>query len=231
MAQRFSLYGELSVLENLSFFAELYDVERSELKGRRRRLLDFARLTEFGHRRAAHLSGGMKKKLALACTLIHEPPILLLDEPTTGVDPVSRREFWDILTDLHLEGTTIVVSTPYMDEADRCSRVGLLYEGRLVICAGPEAIREQIEGDLIELRPDDWQEAHPVASTLPGVLKVQTYGEVLHLLVDSANERLPEIKQVLRERDIGYRSIRQATPRMEEAFISLVRRAKRKEAS
>jgi ABC-2 type transport system ATP-binding protein len=227
MAQRFSLYGELSVLENLSFFAELYDVERAALRERRRRLLGFAGLTEFGHRRAAHLSGGMKKKLALACTLIHEPPILLLDEPTTGVDPVSRREFWDILTELYLEGTTIVVSTPYMDEADRCSRVGLLYEGRLIICAGPEVIRGQVEGDLIELRPQDWQEAHRVAPALPGVLEVQTYGEVLHLLVDSAQERLPEIKRALRERGIGYRSIRQDTPRMEEAFISLVRRAEK----
>jgi ABC-2 type transport system ATP-binding protein len=115
-----------------------------------------------------------------------------------------------------------------MDEADRCSRVGLMYEGRLVICDEPEAIRAQIEGDLIELRLEDWQAAQPIAETLPGVLEVQTYGEILHLLVDSAEERLPEIKQALRERDIGYRTIRRATPRMEEAFISLIKRMEKK---
>ena len=136
MAQQFSLYGELSVMENLQFFAELFDVSPNDITERTERLLTFAGLTEFKERRAANLSGGMQKKLALACTLIHQPEILLLDEPTTGVDPVSRREFWNILTDLHLQGTTILVSTPYMDEADRCSRVGLMYAGKSssVIC-------------------------------------------------------------------------------------------------
>jgi ABC-2 type transport system ATP-binding protein len=229
MAQRFSLYGELSVLENLSFFAELYDVERSRLGERRNRLLDFAGLSEFRNRRAARLSGGMKKKLALACTLIHEPPILLLDEPTTGVDPVSRREFWDILTGLYLEGTTVVVSTPYMDEADRCSRVGLMYEGRMVICDEPQKIRAQIPGELIELRPKDWQKAHALAETLPGVIETQTYGESLHLLVDAADTRLPEIEAVLESKGIAYRSIRRATPCMEEAFISLIKQLERTE--
>jgi len=224
MAQQFSLYGELSVAENLSFFADLYDVEPSELEERTERLLAFAGLTEFKDRRAAHLSGGMQKKLALACTLIHRPEILLLDEPTTGVDPVSRREFWDILTDLHLEGTTIVVSTPYMDEADRCSRVGLMYAGRLVVCAEPRQIRAHVEGDLIELRPDDWQAAYAFVETLPGVLEVQTYGELLHVLVDSADRRLPEIEAAMRERGLAYRTARRATARMEEAFISLIRR-------
>jgi len=223
MAQRFSLYGELTVLENLSFFSELYEVPKGELKERTERLLAFAGLTEFKDRWAVHLSGGMKKKLALACTLIHEPPILLLDEPTTGVDPVSRREFWDILTDLYLEGTTVVVSTPYMDEADRCSRVGLMYEGRLVVCAAPQQIRAQIEGDLIELRPDDWQAAHALLETLPGVLEVQTYGDLLHLLVDSSARRVPEIEAALKREGIAHGGIRRATARMEEAFISLIR--------
>ncbi len=137
MAQQFSLYGELSVLENLQFFAELFDVDPRNMRERTERLLGFAGLTEFRQRRAADLSGGMQKKLALACTLIHQPEILLLDEPTTGVDPISRREFWNILTDLHLRGTTILVSTPYMDEADRCSRVGLMYAGKLIECDTP----------------------------------------------------------------------------------------------
>jgi ABC-2 type transport system ATP-binding protein len=224
MAQRFSLYGELSVAENLSFFAELYDVDTAELRERTEQLLAFAGLAEFRGRRAAHLSGGMQKKLALACTLIHRPEILLLDEPTTGVDPVSRREFWNILTNLHLEGTTIVVSTPYMDEADRCSRVGLMYEGRMIVCAGPRQIRAQVEGELIELRPGDWQAACALVETLPGVLEVQTYGELLRVFVDSAEKRLPEIKAALEKHGLGHQGARRATARMEEAFISLITR-------
>ena len=224
MAQRFSLYGELSVVENLSFFAELYDVDAAELRERMEQLLAFAGLGEFRGRRAAHLSGGMQKKLALACTLIHRPEILLLDEPTTGVDPVSRREFWNILTNLHLEGTTIVVSTPYMDEADRCSRVGLMYEGRMIVCAGPRQIRAQIEGELIELHPGDWQAACALVETLPGVLEVQTYGELLRVFVDSAEKRLPEIEAALEKHGLKPQGARRATARMEEAFISLITR-------
>jgi ABC-2 type transport system ATP-binding protein len=223
MAQQFSLYGELSVLENINFFADLFDVPVDKLPERRERLLEFANLSEFKERRAVHLSGGMQKKLALACTLIHEPQILLLDEPTTGVDPVSRREFWDILTELYIGGTTIIVSTPYMDEADRCSRVGLMYAGRMVVCASPEEIRKQIPGELIELRPDDWRAAHDLLVNLPGVLQVQTYGELLHLLVDSADERLPQIEAALQKNGLSYRGIRHAPARMEEAFISLIR--------
>jgi len=223
MAQRFSLYGELSVLENLAFFAELYDVPADLRASRTERLLAFAGLAEFRHRRADKLSGGMQKKLALACTLIHEPDILLLDEPTTGVDPISRREFWNILTDLHLNGTTIVVSTPYMDEADRCSRVGLMYAGKMVTCAPPRAIRDGLDAEVIELRPDDWRAAREVVATLPGVREVQTYGEALHILVDSGEKRLKEIRKTLKKGGLGYQSIRIAPPRMEEAFISLIR--------
>jgi ABC-2 type transport system ATP-binding protein len=229
MAQQFSLYGELSVLENLLFFADIFDVEKDVLDERVERLLQFAGLIEFKDRWAAHLSGGMQKKLALACTLIHQPPILLLDEPTNGVDPVSRREFWNILTDLHLEGTTILVSTPYMDEADRCSTVGLMYTGNLVICAPPKEIRDQLEGELIELHPEDWQSALGVVSKLPGVLEVQTYGEALHLIVDSAPQRLPQIEKELADHNIPYRGARQASARMEEAFISLIRRMEAQE--
>jgi ABC-2 type transport system ATP-binding protein len=223
MAQEFSLYAELSVLENLTFFAELYSVDRKERKERAERLLAFAGLSEFKERRAVHLSGGMQKKLALACTLIHQPPLLLLDEPTTGVDPVSRREFWNILTELHLEGTTIIVSTPYMDEADRCSRVGLIYEGKLVVCDTPQNIRGQLEGDLIEILPQDRQAAHDLALSLPGVIEVQTYGEALHLLVEDGKTQLEQIENIFQSKKIDYKSIRLAPTRMEEAFISLIR--------
>lgn len=223
MAQQFSLYGELTVLENLRFFAEIFNVETRDQKERTERLLQFANLTDFRTRRAMHLSGGMQKKLALACTLIHEPEILLLDEPTTGVDPVSRREFWNILTELHLGGTTILVSTPYMDEADRCSRVGLMYAGKLVICDEPHAIRAQLQGELIKLTLEDWRRAQDLVSSLKGVLEVQTYGQSLHILVDSAKKRLPKIEKALKQGQIPFRSLRPAPPRMEEAFISLIK--------
>jgi len=224
MAQQFSLYGELSVMENLQFFAELFDVSTKNQRERTDRLLSFAGLTEFKDRRAANLSGGMQKKLALACTLIHEPEILLLDEPTTGVDPVSRREFWNILTELHLQGTTIIVSTPYMDEADRCSRVGLMYAGKLVECDTPLNIRNKVEGEMIELQAEDWQKALETLAGLSGVHEAQTYGESIHLLVDSGKRRLPEIEKVLKHSGLGYRNIRVAPMQMEEAFISLIRK-------
>jgi ABC-2 type transport system ATP-binding protein len=223
MAQQFSLYAELSVVENLVFFSEIYNVDSQSLQERMPRLLSFAGLTEFKNRRAIHLSGGMQKKLALASTLIHQPEILLLDEPTTGVDPVSRREFWNILTELHLNGTTILVSTPYMDEADRCSRVGLMYAGRLVVCDSPRLIREQIQGELLELHTSDWKATREIITELPGIIEVQTYGNALHLLVDSARKRGPQIKKALKKRGINHRGIRSAPARMEEAFISLIR--------
>jgi len=224
MAQQFSLYGELSVMENLQFFAELFDVTSKDMAERTERLLTFAGLTEFKERRAAHLSGGMQKKLTVTCTLIHEPDILLLDEPTTGVDPISRREFWNILTELHLQGTTIIVSTPYMDEADRCSRVGLMYAGKLVECDSPQKIREKLEGEIIEIQPEDWQMVLKTVAGLNGVREAQTYGESIHLLVDSGKHRLPEIKRILKREKLAYRRIRIAPARMEEAFISLIRK-------
>jgi ABC-2 type transport system ATP-binding protein len=223
MAQQFSLYGELTVLENLEFFAALFDVVGELRRERIDKLLDFARLQEFQERRAVHLSGGMQKKLALACTLINEPEILLLDEPTTGVDPVSRREFWDILTDLHLEGTTIVVSTPYMDEAERCSRVGLMYSGEMIVCDEPNRIRDLVKGDLVEIRTDDWQQARRELLQLPGVLEVQIFGENLRVFLESSKKVLPLIESRLKERGITVRSFREVPARMEEAFISLIR--------
>ncbi len=224
MAQRFNLYGDLSVMENLDFFADVFEVRGPERQERKERLLRFAGLSEFRSRRAAHLSGGMQKKLALACTLIHQPEIVFLDEPTTGVDPVSRREFWDILTDLHLQGITILVSTPYMDEAERCSRVGLMYQGRIVVCGVPERVKGLVAGDLLELRPSDLRCAARLVRGLNGVLEVQTYGDLLHILVDSASGRRESLLEALRAADIGVISLRQTRPRMEEAFVSLVRK-------
>ena len=224
MAQRFNLYGDLTVMENLNFFADVFEVRGEVRRERIERLLHFARLTEFRHRRAAHLSGGMQKKLALACTLVHKPEILLLDEPTTGVDPVSRREFWDILTELHLEGVTLFLSTPYMDEAERCSRVALMLQGKIIVCDVPAEIREMVAGELLELRPSDLRRAAQVVKGLEGVLEVQTYGDLLHLFVDSIALRQAELQAALAAEQIDVARLRQTRPRMEEAFISLIRR-------
>ena len=224
MAQRFNLYGDLSVTENLDFFADVFQVRGRERRDRKERLLRFAQLTEFRTRRAAHLSGGMQKKLALACTLIHQPEIILLDEPTTGVDPVSRREFWDILTELHLQGITIFVSTPYMDEAERCSRVALMYQGRIIVCDEPERIKGLVAGDLAELRPSDLRLAEEIVAGVDGVLEVQTYGDLLHVFVDDLAARQASLLDALMVADVRVIDLRQTRPRMEEAFISLVRR-------
>jgi ABC-2 type transport system ATP-binding protein len=224
MPQQFSLYGDLTVVENLVFFADIFEVGRKEREERIVRLLEFARLTQFRKRRAAHLSGGMQKKLALACTLIHQPEVIFLDEPTTGVDPVSRREFWDILTELHLQGVTLFISTPYMDEAERCARIGLMFEGSIIVCDTPTHIKSLVDGELLELRPHRLREAGRVIEGLPGVLEVQTYGDLLHVFVDDAQSRAPALRQALAEAGIAVEGLRQTRPRMEEAFISLIRR-------
>lgn len=223
MAQRFNLYRDLTVAENLNFFADLFEVTGAERRERINRLLEFARLIQFKDRRAQHLSGGMQKKLALACTLVHEPQILFLDEPTTGVDPVSRREFWEILTELHLQGITIFVSTPYMDEAERCSRVGLMHHGRLIVCDSPDSIRQRLAGELIGVPATNLRYAREIARQMDGVLEVQTYGDRLHIFVDSAHRRTSEITERLTEAGVAVHGVRQMRPRLEEAFISLLR--------
>ena len=230
MAQQFALYGDLSVLENLNFFADVYGVRGKKRKQRIEMLLEFARLTEFTNRRAGRLSGGMKKKLGLACALIHEPDILYLDEPTTGVDPVSRREFWDILANLHVDGTTILVNTPYMDEAERCSRVGLMYKGKLIEQGTPNQIKALIPGELMEFKPTSdsvWgvgllRKANKILSTQEGVLEVQTYGDLMHVFVDNIEQRHSQLETALAAEQINMTNFRHTAPRMEEAFISLI---------
>jgi len=228
MPQRFSLYGDLSVQENLDFYADIFGVHGAERQRRFEQVLNFARMTQFTDRRAGALSGGMQKKLALACTLIHRPDVLLLDEPTTGVDPVSRREFWDILAELHISGTTIVVSTPYMDEAERCNRIGLLFKGALIECSTPAAIKAMVRGQVIELYPDRLEEAHAILNAHPDVLEVQVYGNLLHVFVDDAARSVPRLQRGLESAGIKVNGMRVIHPRMEEAFISLI--SKRQEA-
>lgn len=222
MPQRFSLYGDLTVVENLHFFADLYGVRGPTRRRRIEELLAFARLAEFTGRRAAALSGGMQKKLALAGALIHNPQVIFLDEPTTGVDPISRREFWDILSNLHVQGVTIFVSTPYMDEAERCGRVGLLYAGRLAHCDTPDGLRRLVPGELLAIWTAQVMAARPVVAALPDVLEVQIYGDLLHVFVNDAAAAAPRLAQALAAAGVPVVEIRRAQPRVEEAFISLI---------
>jgi ABC-2 type transport system ATP-binding protein len=223
MPQKFSLYGDLSVRENLEFYADIFGVYGAERQRRFEQVLAFAHMTHITDRRAGKLSGGMQKKLGLACTLIHRPAVLLLDEPTTGVDPVSRREFWDLLTELHIQGTTIVVSTPYMDEAERCNRIGLLFKSEMIECGTPREIKAMVRGQVLELHPDRLEAARAILEQQSDVLEVQIYGTLLHIFVEDASVTWPRLQTILNDGDVKVDNMRPIHPRMEEAFISLIR--------
>jgi ABC-2 type transport system ATP-binding protein len=225
IAQQFALPGDLTVMENMRFFADVQGVSRNEQRRRIPDLLEFAGLSDFTDRLGSQLSGGMKKKLALACSLVHEPQVVLLDEPTLGVDPVSRREFWNLLGNLRAEkGLTIFVCTPYMDEAERCNWVGLMYQGQLVAHDSPETVKKMVPGRLLEFIPSDFVPAWRMMPDLDGVLEVQTYGAMLHVFVDDPNVRQGKIEQALAAQGIACEGMREIEPRMEEAFISLIGR-------
>jgi ABC-2 type transport system ATP-binding protein len=222
MAQRFTLYGDLSVIENIEFYADIFGVRGADRPERIQRLLHFARLEQFRDRNADVLSGGMKKKLGLACALIHRPRVLFLDEPTNGVDPISRREFWDILSELHIDGVTILVSTAYMDEAERCSRVGLMYQGNIIREGPPAALRELVTGELLAVQASDLAAAEIIAGTVDGVVQVQVYGDRLHVFVDDRARRQSGLAEALQAGGLENVDVRPAVPHLEEAFISLV---------
>ncbi len=219
MPQRFSLYPDLSVMENLVFFAELFGVPRGERKRRIGDLLDFSRLGPFVGRRAGALSGGMKQKLALSCTLIHTPRVLILDEPTTGVDPVSRREFWSILARIKGEGTTIVVSTPYMDEAARCDRVGFILNGTLIREGQPADFSGDYPYAILEVRAGDIVRRTRRTDFPEAVVSVRTFGDRLHMNVRDAVAAAPAIRAFLEERGFEEISIREVQPSMEDIFV------------
>lgn len=222
MSQRFSLYGDLTVAENLYFSARIYGVPRDERQRRERELLGFSRLEPFRDRLAQHLSGGMKQKLALACTLMHTPSVLFLDEPTTGVDPVSRRDFWRILYELVQDGVTLFVSTPYMDEAERCNRVALIDRGRVILCNTPDGLKRRMRGELLEVIAEPLREANDIIAGLPGVLGVQVFGERLHLWVEDAAAGEEAVRAALTGQQISVISIRRAEPGLEDVFISVI---------
>jgi drug efflux transport system ATP-binding protein len=227
LSQRFSLYGDLTIDENIAFFAEIHGVKRFEAA--RDRLLDMTQLTPFRARRADRLSGGMKQKLALACTLVHEPKILLLDEPTTGVDPVSRREFWKLLSEFLSRGLTIVMATPYLDEAERCARVALLHEGRLLALDTPQRLQAPLAGQLLEVTAAGPRPPVETLARVPGVNDVQTFGDRAHVRIDPAAraQATAAIEAALRGANIQDVSVRPIAASLEDVFIDLITGSRR----
>lgn len=221
LSQRFSLYADLSVNENIAFFAEIHGV--SDYAARRDRLLSLTQLAPFAGRLAGQLSGGMKQKLALACTLVHEPRIIVLDEPTTGVDPVSRREFWKLLSEFLAQGITIVMSTPYLDEAERCSRVALLHEGRLLALDAPDRLRASLPGRMFEVIAGDHRRALAALRALPQVADVQSFGERAHVRLEAGAAVTPAgIHAHLDHSGLAGVSVREVAPALEDVFVARI---------
>jgi ABC-2 type transport system ATP-binding protein len=224
LSQRFSLYGDLSIDENIAFFAEIHGLWRYE--DRRKRLLELTQLLPFRNRLADRLSGGMKQKLALACTLIHEPRVILLDEPTTGVDPVSRREFWKLLAEFLQQGITILVSTPYLDEAERCHRVAFLHEGRLLALDDPDTLRSSLPGRMVELLLPDQSRAVPALSSLPFVADVHVFGERVHARVEGdAQDAADQITRAMAQAGFAVTGARNVPASLEDVFIARLEQA------
>lgn len=222
MPQRFSLYGDLTVRENLDFYARLFNVSPQILAARSQQLLEFSGLTTFRDRLAAQLSGGMKQKLALACTLVHDPQILLLDEPTAGVDPVSRREFWRILYELNRREVTILVSTTYMDEAERCATVGLLYAGELIAVEDPGAMRRRMRGDVVEFVAEPKAVARRIIETSPEILSRTVIGDRFHVVVPDAAAALPALTRRLEGAGVRLQDVGRVPPSLEDVFVSVI---------
>jgi ABC-2 type transport system ATP-binding protein len=224
LSQRFSLYGDLTVDENVAFFAEIHGVPG--WRPRRDTLLEMLRMTPFRSRLADRLSGGMKQKLALACTLIHTPKLLVLDEPTTGVDPVSRRDFWRILSRLQREGLTILLTTPYLDEAERCQRVALMDRGRILNVSTPDAVRKGMADALVELIVRPKRQAVEWLRRQDDVAEVESFGERLHVTLRggaAAEEAGQRLAQALTAQGVTVESVRAVPPTLEDVFISRIR--------
>jgi ABC-2 type transport system ATP-binding protein len=223
MSQRFGLYEDLTVMENINFYADLYEVPKKERPPRIERLLGFSNLAPFKARLAGQLSGGMKQKLGLACALIHTPEVLLLDEPTNGVDPVSRRDFWKILYGLLKEKVTIFISTAYLDEAERCSRIGLLHKGKILTEDTPVNVKNALHSPMLEVWSDDARSAEKTASHIEGVKNVSIYGDRLHILLEKS-ELADKVVRELSSAGIKIKDHRMVLPSLEDVFIEMVKR-------
>jgi ABC-2 type transport system ATP-binding protein len=220
LSQRFSLYGDMTVDENIEFFAEINQVY--DFHDRREELLAFTRLMPFRRRLAERLSGGMKQKLALACTLVHTPKLIFLDEPTTGVDPVSRRDFWKILQSLVQQGITIVMSTPYLDEAERCTRVAFVNNGKLMRVDTPSGMKSSMRGEVVEIVCSRVREGFRLIKNKWPAAEVQAFGDRLNVIVESARRDSPELQKTLQTAGIDVASLRVISPSLENIFISML---------
>lgn len=223
MPQRFGLYQDLTVMENLIFYADLFRVPQKERAGRIEKLMAFSRLGPFKDRLAGALSGGMKQKLGLTCALIHSPALLLLDEPTNGVDPVSRRDFWKILYDLLKQGISILVSTAYLDEAERTTRVGLMDRGSVIQLGTPQELKEMVKGVMFEIVPSNLARCRQILSGLPSILDANVFGDGFHVRVND-EQQMDSVRKALSSEDIEISSLKKISPSMEDAFLSLIHR-------
>ncbi len=222
MSQRFGLYPDLTVLENIHFYADIFGLARRERDARLEHLLAFSNLTPFKNRRAGNLSGGMKQKLGLACALIHTPKLLLLDEPTNGVDPVSRRDFWRILYQLLREGVTIAVATAYLDEAERCNRVGLIHQGRLLACAPPRDLKRLMAGTILEVATPQARRAGQLLRERLAGVTVGLFGDRLHVVTGTPEETSAAIDALFSRERLAAAGIRTIEPSLEDVFVSIL---------
>jgi ABC-2 type transport system ATP-binding protein len=222
MPQRFSLYPDLTVAENMRFFADIYHIPSEERLRLTERLLQFSRLGPFVDRRAGALSGGMKQKLALSCTLIHTPKLLILDEPTTGVDPVSREEFWAILNDLRGQGVTVLVTTPYMDEAALCDRITLVYQGQVLASGTPEEVTTSFPRRIVQVFTPQPQEAARALEGVCGLDPAQLFGDRVHLAVSEVEPCLQAVKRKLEAVGLPFFAIQEGRPSLEDTFVYLI---------
>jgi ABC-2 type transport system ATP-binding protein len=222
MPQRFGLYEDLTVEENIRFYADLFGVKRTEREQRSEQLLQAAGMAEFRKRMAGKLSGGMKQKLGLVCALIHRPRVVLLDEPTTGVDPVSRRDFWRILYELIAEGVAILTSTAYLDEAERCHRVALLHQGKLLFCDTPANLKARMGKGVLSVTGPEPRSLRAHLERAPGISSLVLTGDGMHVVVDDALRRIPEFRALLNTAHVPFDSIQQVAPSIEDLFVDAV---------
>jgi len=222
MSQRFGLYPDLTVMENLEFYADIYGVPKEGRGQKIERLLSFSNMTPFKKRQAGRLSGGMKQKLGLACALIHTPKVLFLDEPTNGVDPVSRRDFWRILYQLLRERVTIFVSTAYLDEAERCGRVGLMHRGKLLAIGTPADVKRLMKGTILEVRSSEPRRATALLREQLSTASASLFGDRIHLLTQRPDEAAAETERVLASAGLSVSAVRAIEPALEDVFISVL---------
>lgn len=229
MSQKFGLYPDLTVIENINFYADIYGIPRKNREKKINNLLTFSNLTPFKKRLAGNLSGGMKQKLGLTCTLIHTPKVLFLDEPTNGVDPVSRRDFWHILYGLLHEKVTIFVSTAYLDEAERCNRVGLIHKGRLLACGTPDEVKKLMHGAILEIRSSEPRKALAILREQLHADSAGIFGASIHLVTQNLEKSIVQVEKLLREADLKLSGMRAIKPTLEDVFVSVL--AKDKESN